>query len=58
MSEKFMGVYISEEDQITFHLLALKEGKKLKQLHEEIIQDYIKKHQDGNPQSGRHWLFC
>ncbi len=45
-----MGVYLDEEKINTFHLLALKEKKKLKQLHLEIIEDYIKKHQDGNPQ--------
>jgi len=50
MSEKFMGVYLDEEKIHSFHLLALKEKKKLKQLHLEIIEDYIKKHQDGNPQ--------
>ena len=47
MSEKFMGVYLDEEEINKFHLLALKEKKKLKQLHKEIISDYIKKHQDG-----------
>ena len=50
MSEKFMGVYLDEEKIQKFHMLALKEKKKLKQLHLEIIEDYIKKHQDGNPQ--------
>ena len=50
MSEKFMGVYLDEDKINKFHLLALKEKKKLKQLHLEIIEDYIKKHQDGNPQ--------
>jgi len=45
-----MGVYLDEEKIHDFHLLALKEKKKLKQLHLEIIEDYIKKHQDGNPQ--------
>ena len=50
MSEKFMGVYLDEDEIHKFHLLALKEKKKLKQLHKEIIADYIKKHQDGNPQ--------
>ena len=45
-----MGVYLDEDKIQEFHLLALKEKKKLKQLHLEIIEDYIKKHQDGNPQ--------
>lgn len=50
MSEKFMGVYLDEEKIHDFHLLALKERKKLKELHLEIIEDYLKKHKDGNPQ--------
>lgn len=48
--EKFMGVYLDEEKINDFHLLALKERKKLKELHKEIIEDYLKKHGDGNPQ--------
>ena len=48
--EKFMGVYMEEEKLNQFHLLALKERKKLKELHKEIIEDYLKKHGDGNPQ--------
>jgi len=50
MSEKFMGVYLDEDKINEFHMLALKERKKLKTLHLEIIEDYIKKHKDGNPQ--------
>jgi len=50
MVEKFMGVYLEEEKIHDFHLLALKEHKKLKQLHKDIIDDYLKAHQDGNPQ--------
>ncbi len=50
MSEKFMGVYLDEDKINEFHMLALKERKKLKVLHLEIIEDYIKKHADGNPQ--------
>lgn len=48
--EKFMGVYVDEEKIHAFHMQALKEKKKLKELHLEIINDYLKKHQDGNPQ--------
>ena len=48
--EKFMGVYLDEEKINDFHLLALKERKKLKELHKEVIEDYLKKHGDGNPQ--------
>ena len=48
--EKFMGVYIDEDKRNQFRMLALKEKKKLKDLHLEIIEDYLKKHQDGNPQ--------
>ena len=49
-NEKFMGVWIDEDKIQDFHMIALKEKKKLKDLHLEIIQDYIKKHGDGNPQ--------
>ncbi len=45
-----MGVYLDEDKINEFHMLALKERKKLKVLHLEIIEDYIKKHADGNPQ--------
>lgn len=48
--EKFMGVYVDEEKIHAFHMQALKEKKKLKELHLEIIEDYLKKHGDGNPQ--------
>ena len=47
--EKFMGVYLNEDLIMDFHLLALKEGQKLKELHKKVILDYIKKHGDGNP---------
>ena len=47
---KFMGVNLDEEMVTDFHMIALKEKKKLKELHLEIIEDYIKKHGDGNPQ--------
>ena len=33
MSEKFMGVYLDEDKINKFHLLALKEKQKLKQLN-------------------------
>jgi len=48
--EKFMGVYLDEGKVQDFHMIALKEKKKLKELHLEIIEDYLKKHGDGNPQ--------
>ena len=48
--QKFMGVYLDEEMVTDFHMIALKEKKKLKELHLEIIEDYLKKHGDGNPQ--------
>ena len=50
MSEKFTGVYLDESIIHEFHLLALKEHKKLKELHKQIVEDYIKIHKDGNPQ--------
>ena len=50
MSEKFTGVYLDEDMIHEFHLLALKERKKLKELHKNIIEEYVKAHKDGNPQ--------
>lgn len=40
---------MEEEEHECFKDLARKERKPLKTLHKEIIQDYIKKHGDGNP---------
>ena len=50
MTEKFAGVHLDEDEIDTLKMIALKEKKKLKDLHKEIVQDYIKKHGDGNPQ--------
>lgn len=50
MSEKFTGIYLDESLIHEFHLLALKERKKLKELHKQIVEDYVKAHKDGNPQ--------
>ena len=49
MVEKFAGVHLDEEEIHELKKLALKERKKLKELHKEIVLDYIKKHGDGNP---------
>lgn len=49
MTEKFMGVHLEEDEIESFKDIARKERKKLKILHKEIIQEYIKIHGDGNP---------
>lgn len=49
MTEKFMGVHLEEQSVEDFKDIARKERKKIKDLHKEIIDDYISKHKDGNP---------
>ena len=50
MSEKYHGVYLEEEVAKEFKILATREGKKIKQLHKDIILEYVKTHKEGNPQ--------
>ena len=44
-----MGVYIPEEQLETFKDIARKERRKIKEIHKQLIEDYIKEHGDGNP---------
>lgn len=44
-----MGVHLPEEDAEAFKDIARRERKKIKQLHKEIVEKYIKEHGDGNP---------
>jgi len=44
-----MGVHLDSEKIESFKDIARKERRKIKEIHKELIEDYIKKHGDGNP---------
>ncbi len=44
-----MGVYLPEEQLEIFKDIARKERRKIKEIHKQLIEDYIKEHGDGNP---------
>jgi len=48
--EKFCGVHLEEQAIRDLKVIAAKEGKKLKDIHKELILNYVKIHKDGNPQ--------
>ena len=49
MTEKFMGVYLSEDSVEAFKDIVRKERKTIKKVHKDLIEEYIKVHGDGNP---------
>ena len=50
MSEKLVNFRMDEEKYQKLKMQALKERTKVKTLVSELIDDYLKKHLDGNPQ--------
>ena len=50
MSEKLVNFRMDEEKYYELKMLALKERTPVKTLVSDMINDYIKKHGDGNPQ--------
>ncbi len=49
MGEKFVGLRLDEVVVDSFKDIARKERKSLKDLHLQVIEEYIKTHGDGNP---------
>ena len=50
MAEKLVNFRTDEEKYNDLKMLALKERTTVKQLITDLIDDYLKKHGDGNPQ--------
>jgi len=50
MSEKLVNFRFDEEKYQKLKMMALKERTPIKNLVANLIDDYIKKHSDGNPQ--------
>ena len=49
MPLKFCGVSLEQELVDEFHHIAVREHKPLKELHKEILEQYIREHGEGNP---------
>jgi hypothetical protein len=50
MKDKIVNFFLNEEKKKELDMLAVREGRTLKAIFTELIEEYIKIHKEGNPQ--------